>query len=162
MTDRKQAIREQLAATRAPLMALAERLNAAGPAAWETRVQGDDGRWTARQVFAHLSASEAGQLKTLQGIADGGEGVPAGFDLDRWNNRTVEKQADRSGPDLVAALQASRRDLLATLDALTPEQLDRAGRHGRGDTVTVESIFYRIGEHEQEHVNLMERVLKKA
>jgi hypothetical protein len=156
MTDRRQAIRDHLAATRAELTALAARLT---PKQWESAVQGDDGLWTARQALAHLAVSEAGQLGTAKGIAEGGAGVGSDFDLNRWNNRQVEKQANRTVAEMLAALAASRRDVLAALDAFSDEQLDRRGRHARGDELTVEGIFYRIGEHEHDHIALIEQAL---
>jgi uncharacterized damage-inducible protein DinB len=141
------------------LTALAGRLT---PEQWESRVQGDDGLWTARQALAHLVVSEPGQLATAKGIATGGAGVGGDFDLDRWNNRQVEKQASRTVAEMLAALEASRRDVLAALDALSDEQLERRGRHARGDELTVEGIFYRIGEHEADHVALIEQASRKC
>jgi hypothetical protein len=153
MPDRKQTLRDHLSATRSLLTALAARL---GPEDWERQVQTQSSelRWTAREMLAHLAAAERGQMATLKGIAAGGTGVPDDFDLNRWNKRQVERGAARTPAELLDELAASRVELLATLDALGDAELDRRGRHGRGDTLTVEQFFYRIGEHEAEHVTL--------
>src|SRR5512142_394142 len=143
--DRKQALRDHLAAARAKLDALAARLGADD---WERPVQSEGEHWTARQMLAHLLSAETGQLATLKGIADGGPGVKEGFDLDRWNNKQVAREAARTPEELLAALGAARRDTLAAIEALSDEQMARTGRHARGDVLSVEQIFYRIGEHE--------------
>ncbi len=156
MTDRKQALREELEQRRQRLLALAGRMS---PADWERPVQSEDERWTAHQLLAHLLTTETGQLTALKGIAEGGPGVREDFDLDRWNRKQVQREGPRPVDDLLAALAASRRDVLAALDTMTEEQLARRGRHGTGVVYTVAEIFERIARHEYDHVVAMEEAL---
>jgi len=55
----------------------------------------------------------------------------------------------------------SRQKLLAFLGEVSAEDLDQRGRHGRGDVISLEQLFYRIGEHEAEHTAEIKRALSK-
>lgn len=148
MSDRKADIRAHLGWTRAKLMEVVNGLDEAG---WETLVQGEEGIWTARNVLAHLTVSEAGMVTTIRGIAEGGPGVPETFDLTRYNRSQVQKRQERTVPELLGVLDEARAATLVALDGLDEEQLDRVGRHASGQMMSVEEIFRLIGDHEVTH-----------
>jgi hypothetical protein len=41
--------------------------------------------------------------------------------------------------------------VLAALDGISEADLDKTGRHARGDTLTIEQFFHRITEHRRQH-----------
>jgi hypothetical protein len=49
--------------------------------------------------------------------------------------------------------------LLAFLDEVSTEDLGKRGKHGRGDVISLEQLFYRIGEHEAEHTAEIKQAL---
>jgi hypothetical protein len=148
LDERKTALRDYLTRTRAELRGLLENLPAAD---WDRVVQSVEGGWTVKQALLHLWTSETGQTATGRAIAAGQPTVPDDFDLNRYNNRQVEKNRDRSPQEVLAAMLDSRQQLLAFLDEVSEADLARRGRHARGDVLTLEQLFHRIAEHEAEH-----------
>jgi hypothetical protein len=114
-------------------------------------VQSAEGGWTVKQAMLHIATSETGQINTGKAIAAGQPTVPDDFDLNRYNRRQVEKNQAKQTPEILFGMAESRQKLLAFLDAVTAEDLDKRGKHGRGDVISLEQLFYRIGEHEAEH-----------
>jgi hypothetical protein len=158
MTERKQILRDHLAATREALLKLVGQMQ---PEDWDKPVQAEDGKWTVKQVMLHLATSEAGQIKTGQAIAADQPTVPDDFDLNRYNNRQVEKNQGKTPPEILFGMAESRQKLLAFLDEVGEADLDKRGRHGRGDVISLEQLFHRIGEHEAEHTELIRQALGK-
>ncbi len=157
MSDRKAAIRTHLEQTRAEVLAVASQLQEAD---WEKPVQGEHGKWSARQVLAHLAAAEIGQMSRIQRVLAGERYMPEGFNLDLWNERQVQKRDTQTVEDILKDLEASRQALLNLLDSLSEEQLDIEGQHAIGTMMTVEQMFYHIGNHEREHAAELRRALE--
>jgi hypothetical protein len=149
MTDRKAQLRETIQADHEASLAILRRLT---PEQWAQPVPSDEGaEWKARDVLAHLATSEGGQLGQINRLLAGGETVPDDFDLSRYNRRSVEMKAAQSVPDLLAMIDRDHQEVLKALDAVDETDLDKAGRHARGDTITVERFFRRITSHRRRH-----------
>lgn len=123
---------------------------------WQRPVYGHEQGWTVRDTLAHMVSAGRGLLQAAQLIADGALKMPADFDLDRWNQRQVEKQADRTPADLLDDLAAVTQNTLAYLDRLSAGEdaaaiLARRGRHAVFGDTTVEFILRRTYRHEREH-----------
>jgi hypothetical protein len=122
------------------------------PEHWEQPVPSEtDAPWRARDVLAHLAVSEGGQLGQITRCTAGQVTVPDDFDLTRFNRRSVQKQADRTVPDLIAEIERGFVEVVAALDAMPEADLDKTGRHARGDVLNVEQFFRRIPEHRLTH-----------
>ncbi len=67
---------------------------------WDTQVYTEGAAWTVQQLAIHLMISDKAQTTMAMKIASGEEGVPADFDLERYNRRSVEKCADASIADV--------------------------------------------------------------
>jgi DinB superfamily len=158
MDDRKHQLHDHLNATREAVLKIIGNMQ---PDDWNLQVQGDDGRWTVKQVMLHLATSETGQIATGRAIVAGQPTVPDDFDLNRYNNRQVEKNAAKTPPEILFGMAESRQKLLAFLDEVNEADLDKRGKHGRGDVISLEQLFYRIGEHEAEHTELIKKALGK-
>jgi len=153
-----QQIREELAESRARLNQV---LNAVGDQ-WDTQVYSDGAQWNVRQLVTHLSISEAGMFSTAKKITQGGEGVPADFDLERYNRRSVEKNAEQTPQQARAALDQSRLEMLAWMCDLTDEQLALKGRHASLQIFAVEDFLRTIASHEKTHADDIARALSIA
>jgi hypothetical protein len=158
LSERRHLIRDHLGHTREELLEVIGQMQ---PSDWERPVQAVEGGWQVKQVLLHLATSESGQINTGKAIAAGQPIVPDDFDLNRYNNRQVEKNRDKQPPEILFGMAESRQKLLAFLDGVSTEDLDKRGKHGRGDVISLEQLFYRIGEHEAEHTAEIKRALGK-
>lgn len=148
-------LRQELADSRARLN---EVLNQVGDR-WTTQVYSDGAQWNVGQLLTHLMISEAGMFRTAKGIVNGEEGVPADFDLERYNKRSVEKQASMTPQQAHAELESTRTSLLAWMCDLSDEQLARTGRHASMKMLSVEEFLHTIASHEKTHAEDMARAL---
>ena len=157
MSDRKTALRQKLAADHAASLAI---LRAIPAERWNAPASSDEGaQWLARDVLAHLAISEAGQLSPLRRCLAGQPTLPDDFDLNRYNRGSVKKRADKTPAELLAEIEAAHAEVLAQLEQTAEADLDKTGRHARGDTLTVEQFFRRITEHRLTHAQELQRAL---
>ena len=127
---------------------------------WDTQVYSEGAAWTVRQLAGHLMISEKGQTSTVMGIARGEDPIPADFDLERYNRRSVEKRADTPLGDIRASLAASYAEREAWLNTLDEAALEKKGRHGSGQILSVAEILRVMADHEEAHANDIARLLK--
>ncbi|MCA0456493.1 MAG: DinB family protein [Chloroflexi bacterium] len=127
---------------------------------WDTQVYTEGAAWTVRQLAVHLMISDKGQTSTVMGIARGEDPIPADFDLERYNRRSVEKRADTPLGDIRASLAASYAEREAWLNTLDEAALDNRGRHGSGQILSVAEILRVMADHEEAHANDIARLLK--
>lgn len=130
---------------------------------WGRSVYGHSEGWTVRDLLSHLVTAGSGLLGVAQLIAEGRLEMPSDFDLDRWNRRQVEKQAERTVPELLESLGEVQRNVLAYLDVLTAHDgatiLSRHGHHAVFGESTVELILRRIYQHDREHAAQIRQAL---
>jgi uncharacterized damage-inducible protein DinB len=124
---------------------------------WETQVFSDG--WTVHQLAIHLALGDRGLIHQVKGIAEGREVIPADFDLDRYNRRSVEKRADMTIAEVRQALDAQRADLLTWLDGIDDAALDVRGRHSSLKIMSVSEILTQMVNHERLHTGDIARVL---
>jgi hypothetical protein len=157
MSERKDELRQTIEADDAASLAIFRRVS---PEQWEQPVPSDEGAtWHARDVLNHVTISEGGQLAVIQRILAGQGGVPADFDLNRYNRRAVQKQAERTVDDMLTSIARDHAQVLAALDGTSEADLDKTGRHARGDTLNVAQFFHRITEHRRQHAEELARNL---
>ena len=150
--SRQESILQQLDASYARLTELFGRLS---PADWERSIQEEDQQWTVRQLLVHLVDSQKGMTGQMMRISQGEEPIPPDFDLNRWNKRTVEKNAERTPDDLLAQLATDYAKLKAFVATLPDADLDKRGRHSSLVVMSVEEIARLIASHEIEHLQLI-------
>jgi hypothetical protein len=156
LSERKHTLHDHLIHTREHLLEVIGQLQ---PDDWDKVVQSTEGGWTVKQALLHVATSESGQINTCKAIAAGQPTVPDDFDLNRYNRRQIEKNQARQPAEIVFGMGESRQKLLAFLDEVPEEALDKRGRHARGDVISLEQLFYRIGEHEGDHTEEIRRAL---
>lgn len=145
MSDRKTTIRQRLTEARELLLQAAAALD-------ETTIVAstENPHWRVHDMLAHVAASERGMLRNVDRFLAGGD-LPAGFSLDIWNQRQVDKRQAASVEELLAELEASRAEAWVLLDRLSDSDLDVQGVHPAGLRTTVAGLFLTIANHELDH-----------
>ena len=150
MSDLKETIREKLILSRQNLLAVVENLN---EEQWAKAVFADSSEWSVSDLLRHLTDAERGMTALVSQIKQGGEGVPADFDLQRWNKNRVTRLRDKSPAGLLNDMTTNRSQLLTVLDTLEPADWAKQGRHGSLQIMSIEQIFNLIADHEISHSN---------
>lgn len=157
MTDqKKQEIKGKLETTRKQLLDFASGLS---DDAWQVTAYAEGSEWRAVDVLRHLADSERGMTGLMMQIRQGGEGVSADFDLNRWNRRAVEKLQDKTPAQLLDDMAQSRVRLMDFIDSLEPEDWEKEGRHGSMRIMTIEEICNLIADHEQSHLIILQQAI---
>lgn len=155
MSERTEALQNRLDDARDYLNSVLDRVNGR----WDTQVYSDGAQWTVAQLVRHLAITDAAQWGQAKNIIEGGEGVPADFDLERYNRRSVEKRAEMTVQEARQQLAETRGDLVLWLDTLDDDSLNREGRHGTMKIMSVEQILITMADHEHTHADDIARVL---
>ena len=159
MTNKKNVeIAARLNEERAELMAFFERLE---DDEWDTAVYHEDTTWTITDILRHLVDSERGMTNLMMQWQQGKDPVPADFDLTRWNNRAIQKTADKSPEELLDELRENRINLLSFIDTLQDDDWDKKGRHGSLRIMSIEEVAHLIGDHELSHLQVMKEAVAK-
>jgi hypothetical protein len=145
-------IRQELQASRRHTLQLIDFLDAA-LAAFRPRLDA----WSIKDHVAHLVAVEESVIHFAHRILD--EDCPisplchdVAFNQDVWNNREVAERAGYTWAEARCALDATRQELLALLDHIPVEALDRLGSHPVwGTPVTLASVLRVPYRHERRH-----------
>jgi uncharacterized protein (TIGR03083 family) len=148
MDAKKKEIKDELSDARSVLFAILQGLS---EAAWDATVYSEGETWTVADILRHLTAAERDMTLLVERIRKGAGGVPADFDLDRWNRRSIEKAESKSPADLQAEMRENRLHLIGVIDSIEPEEWDIRGRHGSLRIMTVEEILRLIADHERRH-----------
>lgn len=157
MGDLRGALREDLTSAHRALRAL---LDTVTDSAWALPTPNEG--WTVKDTLAHLCMGETGNMLIARRILDGEGKAVEGFDLNRWNQRQVEKRRDKTPDELWQELDTARAETLTALAGLTEEQLQMRGQRTTGEETTVEGVFRQIARHERLHADDIRAGLAKA
>ncbi|HLY28355.1 MAG TPA: DinB family protein [Aggregatilineales bacterium] len=152
MSDRKTEVLDTIEAGRQKLNAVLGQLQADD---WEKPIQDADQQWTVRQIVAHLVDAQKGMAGQITKINAGTEAIPPDFDLNRWNKRTVEKSADKTRQELLAALSEGHSAVKQVIESLSENDFQKQGRHSSLRIMTLEEFGKEIGKHEMEHAQII-------
>lgn len=149
MSARKDALRQAITADHAASLAILRPLT---PEQWALPAPSEaDAPWTNRDVLVHLAISEAGHVGQITRCVAGEAPVPDDFDLRRFNRSSIKKRPDKSAADLIAEIETAHRQMLDLLEKISDADLDKTGRHARGDVLSAEQFFRRCAEHRRTH-----------
>lgn len=116
-----------------------------------------EGAWAPIEIVCHLRDVEEFYLERVLLILTHDEPALVVLDPDRW---AEERQYPRQDIVLAqAAFAARRRDTLAVLDALLPDQWERAGLHRLRGRLSVRRIVHGWAKHDDNHLDQLERAL---
>jgi uncharacterized damage-inducible protein DinB len=107
------------------------------PNGWEVKIHGGENGWNRRQMLAHIATIDkrhgmrvliSAGLANESGVGDQSQ-LPK---INDWNQQQVDERAGKSIDELLAEYRKNRRDFIAMVRRLTPEQrarisIDRAG-----------------------------------
>jgi hypothetical protein len=121
-----------------------------------------DGGWSAREILAHMVASERGLLALAKRIAAGdAHSLPPGYDLNAANRAAVQKRESRPVSELLAEWAENQAAWRAYMETLTPEALDREGAHpGFPGPVSLRQLIVVMLRHERGHHHDIEVLLQ--
>ena len=91
-----------------------------------TQVHSEEAGWTARDILTHLAGRAQGYDLTFR-LAEGAPTPPrpGGFDVNAWNQDRIAERAGKSRDELLAEFRQGHEDLIAKVQALPDEQLER-------------------------------------
>jgi uncharacterized damage-inducible protein DinB len=151
------AIKEKLNAERAKLLDAFKGLTP------EVMTRPFEGGWAIKDVLAHVAMAEGVNVKfaklilakespaQLQELASEYPDFPMPFELDKFNAWMTERWRKKSLVEIIDALHATRADTLAWLEMLTPEHLERKGKHAVWDDQSIRGMFRILVIHDKFH-----------
>ena len=115
------------------------------------------GKWTPRQILAHLTDVEAVQRVRVMAMLSEDNPVMIGFNADTWATAGEYTTRDsRSSAEAFSVLHTSNAQLWA---ALTQQQLERRGTHPtRGEFSIAEWLGF-VARHDLSHLAQLEASL---
>ena len=148
--DKKEAIQDKLTTVREETVRV---LSGLTEEQWNAPVYTDEGaEWRVIDVVRHVADSERGMTALMAQVQGGGTGVPADFDMHRWNRRFVAKLQDKGPADLLADMAAHRAALFAFMDTLAEDDWAKEGRHASLHILSIEQVCHLIADHEKAHI----------
>jgi len=148
--EQKAKLQTKLAENRTALFTL---LNGLTDEQWQTAVYSEETIWTVSDMVRHLEGAERSMISLMANIQQGGTGASEDFDLARFNASRIRKAKEKQIPELMAAMEKNREDLLAFMASLTEEDWQKKGRHGSLRIMTIEEICHIIADHEATHAH---------
>lgn len=125
----------------------------------DEQVYSDGAQWTIRQLAIHLMLADAGHVAMVKGIATGNEIIKPDYDLERFNQRSVQKNADLTIAQAIEGMARSRQELLAWLETIDDSVLDKEGLHAQLKVMSIRQILNIMAGHEVMHAKDIETLL---
>ena len=119
--------------------------------AWMQTVYTEGSKWSVRNVLAHFVTSEQAFLKLFANILEGGSGASEDFDVDRYNARQQEKTEALIPEDLLIQYQEVRAAMVAWVETLVEDDLEKEGRHPFLGETTLAEMIKLVYRHNQIH-----------
>jgi hypothetical protein len=134
-----------------------EIFNALTPEQWQMLVYPDP-PWRVQDLLAHFVSAETYLPAIAREVACGGNGAPAGMDIDRINADEQIRLAGQAPSNLLGMMDEARRQTIEWVQTLNDDQLDRVGRHPALGEVTVEAMVTAIYGHQLLHMRELSRL----
>jgi len=131
------------------------------PAQLEQTLYTDGAVWRVHDVLAHITQSEDGFRRLIEGIVQGGNtGAPEDFDLDAYNQRKVQEMRALSRDELLREFRQRRERTIRLVASLGEHDLQKTGRHPFLGWSTVEEMLKLLYRHIQIHQRDIRKRLK--
>jgi pimeloyl-ACP methyl ester carboxylesterase len=115
---------------------------------WKRPAQGDEDGWTARELLAHLSSTQAALPAVIAAPApSGSDGTP--FDPARWNASQLRKREERRPADLADEMRRGAENVHA---ALLAADLRAPAGAGTFAGLPLAEAMERMLEHQRDHL----------
>jgi len=123
------------------------------------------GRWSIKDVVAHITAWEDRLLTVAQKVLWGDgrlvEWIRSDAELEAWNERNYRRLRDWSWPEVLRGLALQREETAWNVTFLSEEQLQAAYQVGER-VVTVGGLLAGIAEHDREHLPALQQQLESV
>ena len=117
----------------------------------------EPGKWTPRQILAHLADVEAVQTVRVMAMLAQDKPLMLGFSADDW--AAAGRYAVRDPQQSARLFVAARERNLELWGALTPDQLERKGTHPTRGEFTVGAWLGFVARHDANHLAQLEASL---
>lgn len=151
----------EILGSRDPLQVMAEtpdalRRGIAGMSAQQLSMREAPGKWSARQMLAHLGDSElVGAFRFRMILAHDRPGLP-GYDQDAWAKHLHYDDADVEAA--LTTFTALRRANLRILERTSPEQRQRVGLHSERGDESLGFMMSLYAGHDLVHLRQLARI----
>jgi hypothetical protein len=114
------------------------------------------GKWTVRQIIAHLADAEmVGAHRFRQVIAEDNPTLIA-FDQDAWTrNLDYARRKPKASLETFRRIRAENYELLK---GLPPEAFDRAGNHSENGRMTLRQLLEGYAGHAESHAKQLQSI----
>jgi uncharacterized damage-inducible protein DinB len=126
---------------------------------WKSEVYTEGETWTIRNVLAHYVTAEKGFVSIFAGIREGGPGVPADFEIDRYNASQQRKTRELNSAELLEQFKAVRAQMTAFVSSLTEADLAKRGRHPYLGQASLAEMIKMVYRHNQIHYRDVRKVV---
>jgi hypothetical protein len=114
------------------------------------------GRWTLRQLVAHLADAElVASTRFRRVIAEDNPALP-GYDQEAWAERL--NYAKRKTSESVDMFRRLRAECYELLKDLAPETFERTGTHSEAGPITLRQLVERMALHAESHARQIQQV----
>ena len=108
--------------------------------------------WSIKDHVAHVAAVEEAVIAFARRMLSELRPVAESYDVDAWNARQQVRHAHLTWDEILVELSVTREQLLAMLDQIPEEELNRIGSHPVwGDPITLSSMLRVPYRHERGH-----------
>lgn len=119
--------------------------------------------WSIRDAVAHLVGAERGMTGMAKRFATNeNPQLPKDYINDVYNARQIAKRKSMSLAAVRAELAATRQDLLAFLETITPQQLAYCGEHPIHGQISLKELLVVIYSHETTHCKEISEKISEA
>jgi hypothetical protein len=129
------------------------------PEEWRATIYTEGTEWAVRDVLAHFVAAEKGVTRLIEVIVAGGSGVPEDFDLNAYNERKVSSLKETPPEALLEQFIQARQQSAKMAGGLSPQDLEKIGRHPFLGLAPVAEILKLVYRHNQLHQRDVRRSL---
>jgi len=124
-----------------------------------TQVHFDPIGWNAGQLLAHLAGRAPGHARLI-GLAETGGGLPAGFDVNAYNQQIVEERSGKSRDAMLAEFLSVHDALIERVRGMSDEQLAKTIQWRGGEMTLGDVLRGSGGQHSINHAAEAEKVLR--
>jgi hypothetical protein len=120
---------------------------------------GDEG-WSVVEVVCHLRDAEEEAIERMQAMRDADAPFLTAYDQEQWASERAYAAANLR--DALAAFMTLRARHIAALEALSPAEWERTGRHEEQGKITIVAHTQHIISHDAVHAAQIARQLQGA
>ncbi|HLZ69524.1 MAG TPA: DinB family protein [Dehalococcoidia bacterium] len=119
-------------------------------------------KWRVRQLAAHIAQDDGGTTYVGKLLARGKNAKAPDLLINLANWWGLRKYRKAHAADLLPVMDQKHRDLLAWIETLTPEQLQRDGEISQLGRMTLGEFLDRNQQHSREHGNEIRAALGQS